>query len=254
MLRIMLCGCNGKMGQVITRLISERNDSEIVVGVDPFGGMKNTYPVYEAAADVTEKVDVIIDFSNPASLAGLITYAKKTGTPLVISTTGHTEEQKSQIFEASKSLPVFFSGNMSLGINLMMELIHKAAETLEGLFDIEIIEKHHNQKIDAPSGTALMLADTVNDALNKKCEYVYDRQSKRAKRTDREIGMHSIRGGTITGEHTVIFAGNDEVIEITHKAASKEIFAVGSIKAAQYMKDKPTGLYSMKNVFDHNNN
>lgn len=250
MLRIMLCGCNGKMGQVITRLISERYDAEIVVGVDPFGGMKNTYPVYETAADVTEKVDVIIDFSNPASLDGLITYAKKTNTPLVISTTGHSEEQKNKITEAAKQLPVFFTGNMSLGINLMLELVHKAADALEGLFDIEIVEKHHNQKIDAPSGTALMLADSVNSALSEKYEYVYDRECKREKRSKQEIGIHSIRGGTITGEHTVIFAGNDEIIEITHKASSKEIFAVGSIKAAQFMKNKPAGLYSMKHVLD----
>ena len=248
MLRIMLCGCNGKMGRVVTRLIAETTDAEIVVGVDPFSGIKNSYPVYETAADVTEKVDGIIDFSNPASLPGLIVYAAKNCTPLIISTTGHSDEQIKMIEEASHTLPVFRSGNMSLGINLVMNLLHKAAETLEGLFDIEVLEKHHNQKIDAPSGTALMLADAINEALQQKCEYVYERHSSREKRSANEIGISAIRGGTIVGEHTVIFSGNDEIIEITHKAMSKEIFAVGAIKAARYMQNKPAGMYTMRNV------
>lgn len=248
MIRILLCGCNGKMGQVITRIINERDNVEIVAGIDPYQGLNNTYPVYECAKDVSEAVDVIIDFSHPASLEGLLEYAKKTKTPIVISTTGHSEEQKRLINDASKDVAVFFSGNMSLGINLMINLLKKATETLDGLFDIEIIEKHHNQKIDSPSGTALMLADAVNDTLETRCDYEYNREAKREKRSKNEIGIHSVRGGTIVGEHSVIFAGNDEIIEIKHTAMSKEIFAVGSVKAAEFMADKKAGLYTMADV------
>lgn len=248
MTRILLCGCNGKMGQVITRLALENDDVVIVAGVDPFAGTKNTYPVYSRAQDVSEKVDVIIDFSNPNSLEDLINYSKVNGVALVISTTGHTPEQRKLVQDASSDIAVFMSGNMSLGINLLMSLIQQAARTLEGLFDIEIIEKHHNKKIDAPSGTALMLADSINEVLETKCEYVHERESKREKRHSNEIGMHAVRGGTIVGEHSIIFAGNDEVIEIKHSAMSREIFAVGALKAAQFMKGKAIGFYDMKKV------
>jgi len=248
MTRILLCGCNGKMGQVITRLVSENPAVEIVAGVDPFGGIKNTYPVYPSPLNISEKIDVIIDFSNPASFDGLLDFASRNKLPIVISTTGHSPEQKARAEECGKMIPIFMSGNMSIGVNLVMSLIAQTARTLEGLFDVEIIEKHHNRKIDAPSGTALMLANSVNDALETKCDYVYERETKREKRSKTEIGIHSVRGGTIVGEHSVIFAGTDEIIEIKHSAMSREIFAVGAIKAAQFMKGRPSGFYTMKDV------
>lgn len=251
MTRIILSGCNGKMGQVITRLVNENPDAEIVAGSDPYEGIKNTYPVYPAVTDIVESADAIIDFSNPAALDSLLDYATKTKTPVILCTTGYSEEQKIKIKEASAVTPVFHSANMSLGVNLVSELIKRAAAQLEGLFDIEIVEKHHNKKVDAPSGTALMLADAVNSALTEKAEYVYERQSKREKRTKNEIGLHAVRGGTIVGEHEVIFAGNDEIIEIKHTALSKEVFAVGAIKAAIYMNGKTEpGLYDMNCVIN----
>jgi len=254
MTRIILSGCNGKMGQVITRLVSENPDVEIVAGSDPYEGIKNTYPVYSNVGDIVEKADAIIDFSNPAALDSLLSYALSTKTPVILCTTGYNDEQKEKIYNASKSTPVFFSANMSLGVNLVSELIKRAAMQLEGLFDIEIIEKHHNKKVDAPSGTALMLADSINSVLKEKAEYVYERQSKREKRSNNEIGLHAVRGGTIVGEHEVIFAGNDEIIEIKHTALSKEVFAVGAIKAAVYMNGKTeAGLYDMNNVINDSN-
>lgn len=254
MTRIILSGCNGKMGQVITRLASENPDVEIVAGSDPYEGIKNTYPVYSNVSDIVEKADAIIDFSNPAALDSLLSYSLTTKTPVILCTTGYNDEQKEKIYTASKSTPVFFSANMSLGVNLVSELIKRAAMQLEGLFDIEIIEKHHNKKVDAPSGTALMLADSINSVLSEKAEYVYERQSKREKRTKNEIGLHAVRGGTIVGEHEVIFAGNDEIIEIKHTALSKEVFAVGAIKAAVYMNGKTeAGLYDMNNVINDSN-
>ena len=249
MTRIILTGCNGKMGQVITRLVSNDPDAEIVAGCDPYNGIKNTYPVYSDVNDVVEKADAIIDFSHPSSLNALLEYSIKTKTPVIICTTGHTPEQKQAIIDASVEAPVFYSANMSLGINLISGIVKNAAKTLEGLFDIEIIEKHHNQKIDAPSGTALMLADSVNSGLNEKAEYVYERASKHEKRSKNEIGIHAVRGGTIVGEHEVIFAGNDEIIEIKHTALSKEVFAVGAIRAAKYMSGiTQPGHYDMNDV------
>ena len=248
MTNIILSGCNGKMGQVICRLARENPEATVVAGFDPFTEVKNDFPVFPAPQQIAAQADVIIDFSNPASLDALLDFALLHKLPLVISTTGHTSEQKERITAASKEIPVFMSGNMSLGINLMMNLVAQAAKTLEGLFDIELIEKHHNKKIDAPSGTALMLADAINDARETKCDYVFERASKREKRGASELGIHSIRGGTIVGEHSVIFAGNDEIIEITHTAMSRKVFAVGALKAATYMVGRPAGLYSMKEV------
>ena len=245
MTNIMLCGCLGNMGQTVTRLLKNMDDMSIIAGVDIGVGMSSDYPIYSSPFDFSGKADVIIDFSHPSALARLLDYAVNTKTPAVIATTGIDKQQVSQIKKASEQVPIFFSFNMSLGINLLIQLAKKAASILSENFDIEIIEKHHNQKIDAPSGTALMIADAVNDELGGQEKYIYDRHAVRKKREKKEIGISSVRGGTIVGEHTVLFAGEDEVIEIKHSAHSKTIFAVGAIKAAAWIKDKPAALYNM---------
>ena len=230
---IILVGCNGKMGQVICRLADNDPDVRIVCGVDISGEKKNGFPVYtEFNGGI--KGDVIIDFSHPSALTGTLEFAKAAGIPAVVATTGFSAEQKKELAEAAKDAPIFFSANMSLGINLLIQLARRAAQLLEDSFDIEIIEKHHNQKIDAPSGTALAIADAINDVSKK--------------RSKREIGLHSVRGGTIVGEHTVLFAGQDEMVELTHRATSKEIFAVGAVKAAKFMVGKAPGLYDMQDL------
>lgn len=243
MIDIILTGCNGKMGVAVTKAVSERDDCRIVAGVDLYGDNSN-YKVYRTFDDVDVTADVIIDFSNPAGLTSMLSYAKKNSTPLVICTTGFSEEQVDIIKDASKDVAVFYSGNMSLGINLIIELSKKAAAVLGANFDVEIIEKHHNQKIDAPSGTALMIADGISEILPDS-QYVYDRHSYRQKRAKNEIGIHAIRGGTIVGEHEVIFAGHDEIFSLKHQALSKEVFAVGAVNAAVYLKDKACGMFDM---------
>ena len=248
MTKIIINGCNGKMGQVITRLAAEDNDVEIVAGFDINDSVSNTYPVFKAPEEFFGEADVIIDFSHPASLTGLLKYCKKRSLPVILATTGYSADQKKEMEEASKEIPVFFSANMSLGINLLIDLAKKATKLLEGNFDIEIVERHHNQKIDAPSGTALAIADAIDETLSYPAEYVYDRHSVRKKRKNTEIGISSVRGGTIVGDHEIIFAGNDEVIELSHHAASKEVFAVGAIKAAKYMKGKSAGMYDMNDL------
>ncbi len=249
---ILLSGCNGKMGKAVTKSVAESADCEIVGGIDIFSESLSGYPVFPAPAnvtnDITEKADVIIDFSNPAALSGLLEYAVKNSIPAVISTTGLSDAQINLIKDASKKIPVFFSANMSLGVNLVCELAKKAANVLGDAFDIEIIEMHHNQKIDAPSGTALMIADSIKEELDDDVRYEYDRHSKREKRTKKEIGIHAVRGGTITGEHQVIFAGLDEIITISHSARSKELFATGAISAAKFICGKPAGLYKMADM------
>lgn len=247
MLKIILSGCNGKMGRVITDIVNKRNDASIVAGVDLDISQNGPYPVFNSFKDITCDADVIIDFSNPAVLSSMLDFAKEKKMPVVVSTTGFSDKQISDIKSASSQIPVFFSFNMSLGINLLAELCRKAASILNG-FDIEIIEKHHNQKIDAPSGTAILLANEINDELGGKMEYEYDRHSKREKRKEAEIGIHAVRGGTIVGEHEVIFAGRDEIITLSHSARSKEVFAVGAVNAAFFLKDKPAGMYSMKEL------
>ena len=250
MINIALFGCNGKMGQVISNLLANDTEAKISFGFDINTEKKNSYPVYDDISKIAQKADVVIDFSHPALLSSLIEYCKQNKTGAVIATTGLSDEQIEGINELSKEVPVFRSANMSLGINLLISLVKKAAAILEDKFDIEIIEKHHNQKIDAPSGTALMIADEISSAIKNEAEYVYDRHSVRKKRSKNEIGLHAVRGGTIVGEHDVIFAGNDEIIEINHKAMSKEIFAVGSIKAAKYIADKKSGMYSMNELIE----
>lgn len=250
MINIALFGCNGKMGQVISNLLANDADAKISFGFDINTERKNSYPVYDDVSKIKEKTDVVIDFSHPALLDSIIKYCSEQSVGAVIATTGLSQEQIKDIEELSKKVAVFRSANMSLGINLLINLVKKAAAILEDKFDIEIIEKHHNQKIDAPSGTALMIADEISSVLKNDAEYVYDRHSVRKKRSKNEIGLHALRGGTIVGEHDVIFAGNDEIIEINHKAMSKEIFAVGSIKAAKYIADKKCGMYSMTELIE----
>ena len=250
MTKIILSGCNGKMGRVISDIVSKDAECEIVAGLDINDYLKNDYPVFTDISECDIKADVIIDFSHPSVLDGLLDYAVKTNTPLVIATTGLSDEQKQKMQQASEKIAVFFSANFSIGINLLINLAKKAAILLEKDFDIEIIEKHHNQKIDAPSGTALAIADGINDVLENKCEYVYDRHSKRVKRTKSEIGIHAVRGGTIVGEHEVIYAGNNEDISLSNSAQSKAVIAAGAVRAAKFLKDKFPGMYSMKELVD----
>lgn len=248
MTRIILSGCNGRMGHFITEIVDSRDDCEIVAGVDKDTVMLSSYPVFSAFSDIKCEADVIIDFSHPSVLNSLLSFVADTGIPAVIATTGFDEKQTALIKQAAESRPIFFSFNMSLGINLLADLVKKATSVLADGFDIEIIEAHHNQKIDAPSGTAIMLANAVNGQLDESYPLEYDRHSKREKRPKKQIGMHSIRGGTIVGEHEVIFAGKDEIITLSHSARSKEVFAVGAVRAAVFMVGKKPGMYSMTDL------
>lgn len=248
MTNIILSGCNGKMGKVITACVANNNDCRIVAGVDINTEALSNFPVYSSFDEIKETADVIIDFSHPSVLNDLLAFAKAKKLALVLATTGFSASQTELIKSAAKEIPLFFTFNMSLGINLLVALSKKAAEVLSGNFDIEIIEKHHNQKLDAPSGTAIMLAEAINETLDHKMMYEYDRHSKREKRPANEIGIHSIRGGNIVGEHEVIFAGHDEVITLSHQATSKEVFAIGALKAALFMNGKSAGIYDMKDV------
>ena len=249
MTKVILHGCNGKIGRAITRLVKEQDNIEIVAGIDPYLNEPNNYPVFANINECNIEADVIIDFSTATAVKALLDYSTKMQLPVVVCTTGLSQEDINAVHAASKEVPVFFSANMSLGVNLLIALAKRATEVLgDSGFDIEIIEKHHNQKVDAPSGTALMIADAITDVLNDKPEYVYDRHAVRKKRSKDEIGIHAVRGGTIVGEHDVLFAGNDEIIEIKHTAMSKEVFAVGAIRAAKFVADKAAGMYSMQNM------
>ncbi len=248
MTNILLCGAGGKMGCAVARAISQTDNVCIAAGFDINLPANTDFPVYTSTADITEKIDVIIDFSHPSMTDEILDFAKTTGTPAVICTTGLSGEQVTKIEQTSASVPIFFSANMSLGVNLLIDLAKRAAALLEDNFDIEIIEKHHNQKLDAPSGTALAIADAISDTVSYEAEYTYDRHSVRKKRDKSEIGIHAVRGGTIVGEHSVIFAGCDEIIELKHSAASKEVFAVGAVKAAEFIKSAKPGLYSMSDL------
>ncbi len=247
MKKIILCGANGKMGHVIRNIVAGDDECEIVAGVD-INTESSEFPIYSEIGGVKENADVIIDFSNPALLNHLLKYSSAKKIPVVIATTGFDDDQKKQIENAAKENGVFFTYNMSMGINLLATLAKKAVDVLGNDFDIEIIEKHHNQKIDAPSGTALMLADAICEEIDEPMKYEYDRHSKREKRSKNEIGMHAVRGGTIVGEHEIIFAGRDEIITLSHSARSKEVFAVGAVNAAKYMVGKGAGLYTMKDL------
>ena len=250
MTRIILCGANGKMGKVISDCCNENSEYKIVAGVDVRNEMYADFPVYASIADVAEEADTIIDFSHPSALSSVLEFAVSENLPAVIATTGLSPDQTALVKETGKKVPVFFTANMSLGVNLMVALSKKATQVLGGNFDIEIIEKHHNQKIDAPSGTALMLADAINAELDNSVQYMFDRHSRRIKRAKNEIGIHSVRGGTIVGEHEVIFAGRDETLSIVHSATSKEVFAVGALKAAAFISGKAAGLYDMSDMIN----
>lgn len=248
MTNIAICGANGHMGKVIAEVVSNRDDCKVVAGIDKVTTQYADFPIVENVADLPVKPDVIIDFSHPSTLDDLLSYCLANGTALVVATTGYNDEQTAKIKKSAEQIPLFFTFNMSLGINLLADLARKATKILGGQFDIEIVEKHHNQKLDAPSGTAIMLADAINGELDNKFTYVYDRHSVRAKRSKTEIGMHSIRGGTIVGEHEIIYAGRDEVISLKHEAHSKSVFAVGSVNAAVFLAGKGAGLYTMDDL------
>lgn len=243
---ILLNGAMGKMGQAVESCVNDRDDVTIVAGIDIAAGTKS-YPVYTSFADVKEDFDVIVDFSHPSVLDDMLAFAVEHKKPVIICTTGFSQAQIEKIKSASQIVPIFFSGNMSLGINLLISLSRMAAKVLYPAFDIEVIEKHHHLKLDAPSGTALMIADALSEEMGQS-EFVYDRHSYRKRRDTKEIGIHSIRGGTIVGEHEVIFAGHDEVVSIKHQAQSKGVFASGAVNAAVFIKDKPAGMYEMSDL------
>ena len=239
----------GRMGSAITEIVKNTENAEIVCGFDMAKG-ERSYPVYSDYADVDVEADVIIDFSHPANFENILTFAKAKNLPIIMCTTGLSDEQKAELNAASAEIPVFFSANMSLGINLLIRLAKMATKVLETNYDIEIVEKHHNKKLDAPSGTALAIADAIADTMSDDAKYVYERQSVRRQRERSEIGIHAIRGGTIVGDHDVIFAGPDEVITLSHSAASREVFAQGAVRAAIFMTGKPKGFYCMDDLFE----
>lgn len=248
MIKIIMHGCSGKMGKVVCQIVKDDPACEIVAGIDPFGESSD-FPVFKTLNECDIAADVIIDFSTASAIPALLEYAETKQIPVVLCTTGLSDELNNQLINSSKKVAVLKSANMSVGVNLLFSLVQKAALALaDSGFDIEIIEKHHNQKIDAPSGTALAIADSINEVSGNKYEYVYDRSQKREKRGVNELGIHAVRGGSIVGDHDVIFAGKDEIIEINHHAASKEIFAVGAVKAAKYLASREAGLYTMKDV------
>ena len=247
MTKVVITGCSGKMGASLINVAASREDIEIVGGIDIVEPVNAKFEYAKTFSELKCNADVIVDFSNPAVLDSMLEYAVEKNIPVVICTTGYSEEQKKKIFAASEKIAVFYSGNMSLGINLIIELAKKAAAVFGDGFDVEIVEQHHNQKLDAPSGTALMIADAISE-VKTDAEYVYDRHSYRKKRDKKEIGIHSVRGGNIVGEHEVIFAGQDEVLTISHSARSKTVFAVGALNAAVYLKDKGAGMYNMSNL------
>ena len=249
MVRMIMHGCNGAMGQVITGLAADDKDIEIVAGIDLRQGTDCGYPVFTSLGECNVSADVIVDFASAKAVDGLLKFSAETGTPVVLCTTGLSQEQLAAVKRTSASAAVLRSANMSLGVNLLLKLVQDAARVLAGSgFDIEIVEKHHNQKMDAPSGTAIALADSMNGAMGDSYEYVYDRSGKREKRSPKEIGISAVRGGSIVGEHDVIFAGRDEVVTFSHTAYSKAIFAKGALEAAKFLAGKGPGLYTMADV------
>ena len=251
MLKIGLSGCNGKMGRVITSIVDNINDVQIVFGVSKtVDKYENSYKVYSDTDEIKEICDVVIDFSSVDNLENILKYCLRNNTPIVIATTGFNREEENYIKTTSQKIAILKTTNTSVGVNLILELAKLATNALYGDFDIEIVEKHHNQKVDAPSGTAKTIASTINKELENNMKYNYGR-NEIGKRDKNEIGMHAIRGGSIVGEHTIIFAGEDEIIEIKHEALSKAIFAKGAIKASRYMKDKTSGMYNMQDLINN---
>lgn len=247
MLKVLINGINGRMGQEVLNQIEKSNEFELCCGVDILSSANSSFPIYTDIATIKENPDIIIDFSIPEATINILEFAKQNNIPIVIATTGFSDEQLSLIEDYSKIIPVFRSGNMSYEINVMADIVSKLATQLKDS-DIEIIETHHRNKIDSPSGTALILADSINNALNNEMDYQYDRHSIRQKRPDKEIGIHSIRGGTEVGKHTVMFFGENETFELTHTVTSRSIFAKGALKAAKFLVDKKAGLYDMKDL------
>ncbi|MBE5925168.1 MAG: 4-hydroxy-tetrahydrodipicolinate reductase [Lachnospiraceae bacterium] len=249
MTRIIMHGCNGHMGQVITGLVKDDPDAEIVAGIDIVDNKDNGYPVFTDIFACDVEADVIIDFAAAVAVDNLLKYSTEKNIPVVLCTTGLTDAQLALVKETSAKVAILKSANMSLGINTLMKLLKDAAKVFGPAgFDIEVVEQHHRLKKDAPSGTALALADSVNEALNNEYEYVYDRSKRSEQRPDKEIGLSAVRGGTIVGVHDVIFAGTDEVITFNHTAYSKSVFAKGAIEAGKFLAGKPAGMYDMADV------
>ena len=246
MVNVIISGCNGHMGRVVESICNSTPGVQVVAGFDVLGSTDRDFPVFSSPAQFTGKADAVIDFSSPAALDGLLNFAKATKTPLVLATTGYSPEQIAQIGAAALEVPIFRSANMSLGINVLLELVKKAAAVLGDSYDIEIVERHHRRKVDAPSGTALMIADAAASTCGHETEYVFERHSVRQPRDKKEIGISAVRGGTIVGEHEIIFAGHDEIMEIKHTALSREIFAQGAVEAAKFIAGVTApGLYDM---------
>lgn len=249
MVRMIMHGCNGRMGQMITSIVQDDSDITIVAGVDINTEKKNDYPVFASLKDCDVDADVVIDFGNAKATDALVATCIERKLPLVLCTTGLSEEQLALVKKASEEIPMFKSANMSLGINLIQKILTEySAKLVEAGFDVEIVEKHHKMKLDAPSGTALALADSVNAGLKEEKEYVFDRSARRMQRPETEIGISAVRGGTIVGEHDVIFAGQDEVVTFSHTAYSRGVFAKGAVEAAKFLAGKPSGMYDMSDV------
>ena len=249
MVNIIMHGCNGAMGQVISSLVERDEEVKIVAGIDLNTEAKNGYPVFASLEDCDVEADVVIDFASAKAVDHLLDYCETRRMPVVLCTTGLSEAQVERVSQVAKETAVLRSANMSLGINLLLKLVKEAAAVLAASgFDMEIVEKHHNQKVDAPSGTALALADSINEAMDHQYHYQYDRSARREKRDPKEIGIQAVRGGSIVGEHDVIFAGQDEVVTFSHTAYSKAIFAKGAVAAAKFLKGKAAGVYDMSDV------
>lgn len=246
MTKMIMHGCNGRMGHVIVDLVKEDEDIQVVAGVDAFGENNYEFPVFKSLSECNVEADVIVDFSNASAVDGLLDHAVAKKIPVVLCSTGLSKEQLAKVEEASSKVAILRSANMSVGVNALLKVLKEVSPLFaEAGFDIEIVEKHHNQKLDAPSGTAIALADAINDSFDDKYEYTYDRSQRREKRRQKEIGISAVRGGTIVGDHDVIFAGHDEVVTFSHRAYSRAIFGKGAITAAKFLAGKPAGMYDM---------
>lgn len=248
MIKIIMHGCNGKMGQVISEIVKNDENTTIVAGIDPYTMRENDYPVFDDITKCDIIADVIIDFASATAVDKLLAYSREKKIPVVLCTTGLSEEQLKLVEETSKEVAILKSANMSVGVNLLFKLVQEATKMLAKDYDIEIVERHHNQKVDAPSGTALAFGDKINEVLDNEYEYVFDRSQERKKRSKKEIGFSAVRGGSIVGDHEIIFAGLDEVIEFRHSAYSKAVFAKGAVTAAKFLAGKPAGKYDMSDV------